>query len=221
MKNLFIITSVINAPDSPLSYTSVRSIYSSDKRYEQTLLTIQSIRDKVPDVSILIAECSKLSSVQEETLIKLCDYYVNLYDDDQDRKSIFGRSKSLGEGTLTIRAIEYIEENKIHFDNLFKISGRYLLNQYFDYKNNYDNDCNIICTEPCNDESIYTFLYKTLYVHTSQLKKFLYDHIPLMQQCIGYEQLMKKFFHPLGNTKYITRLGVSGNIAVDGYVIDR
>lgn len=49
MSNLFIVTSAIN---------SFRSVIPMDKRYEQTLETLESIRNKVPDSIIVLAESS-------------------------------------------------------------------------------------------------------------------------------------------------------------------
>ena len=43
MKNLVIITSVLNISNNPLSYTPTRSVYSYEERLEQTFKTIDSL----------------------------------------------------------------------------------------------------------------------------------------------------------------------------------
>ena len=48
MINLILITSVICITNKPLSYTKTRSVFTHEERFEQTLKTIQTIRDKIP-----------------------------------------------------------------------------------------------------------------------------------------------------------------------------
>jgi hypothetical protein len=54
MNNLVLITSVVKTPDKPLSYINSRSIYTHEERFEQTKKTIQSIRQKIPNVKIFL-----------------------------------------------------------------------------------------------------------------------------------------------------------------------
>jgi glycosyltransferase involved in cell wall biosynthesis len=62
MKNLFIITSVINTPNKPLSYISTRSVYSREERFNQTQITIISIRKYIPDCFIFLVECTDFTN---------------------------------------------------------------------------------------------------------------------------------------------------------------
>ena len=39
MNNLVLITSIICTPNTPLSYTNTRSVYTHDERFEQTKRT--------------------------------------------------------------------------------------------------------------------------------------------------------------------------------------
>ena len=66
MNNLVLITSIIKTPDIPLSYTSTRSVFRHDERFNQTKKTIQTIREKIPNSKILIVECSELDNEQDE-----------------------------------------------------------------------------------------------------------------------------------------------------------
>ena len=78
MNNLVLITSIIKTPNTPLSYTNKRSIYSHEERYEQTKKTIQSVREKIPNVKILMVECSDLNEIQRDYLTRHCDYFLNI-----------------------------------------------------------------------------------------------------------------------------------------------
>ena len=58
MDNLVLITSIINTPKTPLSYSKIRSVYTRNERFEQTKKTIESIKEKIPNHKILIVECT-------------------------------------------------------------------------------------------------------------------------------------------------------------------
>ena len=46
MKNITLITSIIETPNLPLSYTNIRSMFSKNERFEQTKKTITTIKEK-------------------------------------------------------------------------------------------------------------------------------------------------------------------------------
>ena len=108
MTNLVLITSVINTPNLPLSYSKTRSIFSRHDRFLQTKQTIESIKNKLPNDKIIIVECSELNQEETDYLNDMCDYVLNLWDKKELHNYIFGPSKSLGEGTMTIEALKYI-----------------------------------------------------------------------------------------------------------------
>ena len=80
MKNkLVIITSIINPIKEPLSYTNVRTIYSSEERFEQVLKTINSVKEKIPNSKIVLLECSSNIEQYEDILRNRVDKYIKLY----------------------------------------------------------------------------------------------------------------------------------------------
>ena len=192
MNNLVLITSIIKTPNIPLSYTNVRSVYSHNERYEQTKQTIKSIKEKIPNCKIILVECSELDCDEHLYLKNNVDYFINLINNPNDIKNIYSRSKSLGEGTMTMRAIEFIFNNKIVFDNFFKLTGRYWLSSNFLY-NNFEND-KIIIRRINNDiNNVNTSLYKLNYQNVEKFYNFLCNNIDLMKQCICYEVLFALF----------------------------
>ena len=48
MNNLVLITSVICTPNTPLSYTNTRSVYSHEERFEQTKKLSKLLKKKYP-----------------------------------------------------------------------------------------------------------------------------------------------------------------------------
>ena len=94
MHNLVVITSIINTPNNPLSYTENRSVYSREERYIQTQNTIVSIKKHIPDCAILLVECSEFNPDENSSFQNNCTYVLNLWDQKHLHNSIFGASKS-------------------------------------------------------------------------------------------------------------------------------
>lgn len=221
MNNLVLITSVICTPDIPLSYISTRSVFTHCERFEQTKKTIQTVRTKIPNSKILIVECSQLSKEQNDYLIKHTDYFLNLYDDEHMRKNIYSKSKSLGEGSMTIKAIEFIMKNDISFDIFFKITGRYWLSEHFNYENFVNNYIQAHCIN--NDiNNVCTSLYKLHYMNINDFYHFLINNIENMIKCIGYEELFAIFLkqNKKNNVIHLNKIGVNGYISVSNDFVD-
>ena len=221
MNNLVLITSVICIENKPLSYSDTRSVFSHEKRFEQIKKTIQTVREKIPNSKIFIVECSNLSSDMTEYLVKNSDIFLNLYDDVEVRKNTTGLSKSLGEGTLTMCAINYIQTNNIEYDNLFKITGRYWLSEYFNYSN-FDNEDIIITDADKNISNTCTILYKLHKKNVDDFMICLKRNIPAMNECVAYEKIFAVYLkEPKPNTVVnLNKIGVSGYIAVCNSFID-
>lgn len=221
MKNLVLINSVICIENKPLSYTHVRSVFSHKERFEQTKKTIESIREKIPNSKIFIVECSNLTEDIQNYLIKESDYFLNLYEDEKIRNNITGLSKSLGEGTMTISAINYIKCNNIEYDNFFKITGRYWLSENFIYNNFNNNDIQIHYINGDVNNSC-TSLYKLNKINVNDLMNFLNRNIDLMSRCIGYEVLFAMFLKEFksNNIIHLNKIGVNGYISVSNDFAD-
>lgn len=212
MNDLVLITSVINTPNVPLSYSKTRSVFSRKERFTQTKNTIISIKDKIPNCKIIIVECSDLNTEEQEYLSINCDYILNLWEKKELHNNIFGKSKSLGEGTMTILALKYINNMDIKYNYLYKISGRYWLNDNF-------NICNIennVFKKIKNDENnIFTALYKINKNTVEKLEIFLIDNMQNMINCIGYEVLMSQFVKNIDKI-LVDIIGLSGFVTVCG-----
>jgi hypothetical protein len=221
MKNLVLITSVINTPNTPLSYISNRSIYTKDERFEQTKKTILSIKEKIPDAEVFIIECSDLTECEYYFFKQNSDYFLNLHVFEHIRNNVYGISKSLGEGTMTYHALDYMYKNNINYDNLIKISGRYLLSDNFDL-NNFNNESIVIKYIDEKQDNVFTALYKLPHKVVERFCSFLNDNFNLMFQCIGYEMLFAKFIQTITDTdiKYVPVMGLEGPVSVstDYYV---
>lgn len=216
IKNIIVITSIINIPnDKPFSYTHIMSVYNREERFEQTKCTIKTIKDKIPDNKILLIECSDLNHEEKEYIEENVDYFINLYRNDELKNKIFGLSKSMGENTLLLNAINYLKENNIIYENFYKMSGRYWLTDNFNY-NNFDNEKITYVSEKSNKLNIYTIFYKLNYKYINLYVKFIQDNMNLLEQCIGAEIFFGMFLDTVDecDKNELKSVGAAGYIAV-------
>ena len=209
--DLFIITSVINTGNIPWSYHPMRSVFSIEDRFQQTLHTIQSIRDRATSSTILLVECSDLSNEMEMTLKSKVDYYLQCYSIEHVRAACIQNGlKGYGEAMKTIEAVKYIKQNCIPFQRLFKISGRYYLNSSFSMEKYAMNDYSF---KMYDDHSGSTVLYSVSHSLLDQFEITLHTIITLYQTegARGYETLLPVMCHP---KKLIETLGVCGYVAI-------
>ena len=222
MNNLVLITSVIKPPNSPLSYIATRSIYTCDERFEQTKKTIESIRNNIPNSTIFLIECSQLTKEQLEYFIEKTDIFINIFDTGNTDfiDAIYSKSKSLGEASQTIYALEYIIKNNIEFTHFFKISGRYYLSDKFNFAT-FENDMNVIKYIDGNRNNCFTALYKLKNIQMIRdFLSFLKQNIMAMMQCIGYEVLVAHFFKNYKDIKYVDPIGLCGPVSVSFEMYD-
>ena len=139
-KNLVLITSVLYTVNG--NHPMSRSIYSHDERFEQTKKTISAARKYIPNSWILFMECSPLREEHAAYIKENVDFFKNLWD-TPIRGRMFTASKAMGEGTQTIYALNYLFRENMEFNHYFKISGRYFLDERFNYSK-WDNDLSLI-----------------------------------------------------------------------------
>jgi hypothetical protein len=139
-KFLFLIGSAVN------HFQEERySEFSQKERFEQTLKTINSVKEKDPDAIICIYESSstKIDDKYEDQFKDISDIYINLSNDPGIRVLYQNLERSpdkfpFGKSLLECRSlIVVLNEIKNHnlFTNIrriFKLSGRYKLNENFD-----------------------------------------------------------------------------------------
>lgn len=127
--NIFLVTSTIRPGQHPLSYTDIRSVFSPRERLIQTLSTIDSVREKVPDAAIVLLENSPLTE-DETVLLQSSGARLVLYSGE--REAVKWRDcpfKGAGELYLLMQALKWLKQ--LRYQRLFKLSGRYCLNDRF------------------------------------------------------------------------------------------
>lgn len=125
---VFIIPSAVHVSDLPLSYSSVRSVYSAEERAAQTKTGILSIRQRVPGAKIVIVDVG-LREDLSRGLGKLADRYIYGGRNTAIRRIADGVNKGHGEAVALILADSAVRSFRAKY--VFKLSGRYMLNETF------------------------------------------------------------------------------------------
>lgn len=132
-----IITSCINVDSSPLCYYPIRSYYTAEERLHQTFVSIETVREKIPNVTIVLVNNNKLTHEQHAKLLERCDY-VFIFDsiclDTTIITADFVKSfpnKSCSETASLYYACKRINEMGLEYDYLWKLSGRTYLKPEF------------------------------------------------------------------------------------------
>jgi hypothetical protein len=143
--NIVFISSKIYTSNVPFSYADKRSIYTTEERFNQTLATIDSVRQYIPNSFIILFD----NSLFPELEYNILNSKVNVFINNQSDKTIYNYTnvktvKLYGELAQTAFVARYIRENLkyMNIQNFFKISGRYLINSTFNYSQ-YENGINM------------------------------------------------------------------------------
>lgn len=212
MVDIFVITSVINTGNNPWSYTGLRSCYTKEDRFKQTIQTIESIRNLNDTTKILLVECSDIDESMTNTLKGKVDYFLQTYDDMSVRDACLNSiKKGFGEIKKLQKACEFIQQNDINFNRLFKISGRYFLTPSFDSKI-YDEISKFtfkMYDSNCGSTVLYSVPYSLFSTYVQKLEEC--NQIYMNGPPVGIETLIPCMCNP---KSAISTLGVSGYVAI-------
>lgn len=139
MKKAIIITSVIEVNNNfPLTYSSVRSHFSAEERFRQTVSTIAAF-DQAGDenTTIYLVDASENFSVYGVLLnyqknlkfIGVKEHMPEIWETVNTHQN-----KSYCEQTIMLTFLEKFKDELANFDIFVKFSGRYLIDGSFDIK---------------------------------------------------------------------------------------
>ena len=134
-KNIVFITSKIIVSEKKFSYVKKRSIYSKQERMSQTINTINSVRKYIPDSYIVLLDNSVFNYYEYTLIENLVDTFINITNNNVLNyfTDVF-EYKAFGEISQTLQFFElFLKEDYLKINNFFKITGRYEINNEFDY----------------------------------------------------------------------------------------
>jgi hypothetical protein len=209
--NLAIITSLIDCPQN-------RSVISREDRFEQTKKSIQSVKEKIPHVFILLIDCSNFKKEEYEYFEKNVDLLINCNERDEIVKKVYSSNKSDGERSYLLFSFELLNYlNLINLENIFKLSGRYYLDDNFSY-DMYDNKNDVI---KIVDEKIWknaavSCLFKIHIHNINAFKSLLLNYQENFEKGMSSENFMYDYTFTSMKNKHINNLGCSGIISING-----
>jgi hypothetical protein len=206
-KQTFIISSVIYFSNNKLSYSAVRSIFTPEERTAQTIRTVNSIREKAPEASIVLLEMGKNRNISPE-LTGLVDKYVFVGNNYLVNWACSGKFKGLGEATGLIVSRKHLNTGA---DFYFKISGRYFLNENF--KPEMWSGRSLLAKK--YDAAISTRLYGFEKMLFGDWQKALRRSLILLYKGRSIEEVFPQMLGA-DNIQHIEKLGISGFVAPQG-----
>ena len=186
--------------------------------------TIESVREKMPDCLIFFCECSNMKEHEnyeyyEKNIMERVDYYSNLYSLEPIRNAVNSEYKGFGEASILLKALEVISDlekgNELLVKNIFKLSGRYFLNQDFKLEL-FDNFYNNFVYWDNSTSSLCSIFYKIKESHINLYKECLEKSLNELQNNSSIEMCMYKYFN--SELKILDKLNVSGFLATEGYL---
>jgi hypothetical protein len=129
-KHAFIVTSAIN---------SKFGVYAPRDRLNQTLNTIATIKERVPDAFIVVMEVcgTPINDLQANQIKDVCNVFIDC-SNDEDVQALYDNDnwdvvKNGTEIMCFSRVLGILQQEKLldGIDRIHKVSGRYLLNDDF------------------------------------------------------------------------------------------
>lgn len=109
------------------------SVFNIQQRYEQTIKTIESIKNYCPNNKIILFDGSFELPKKEyiDHISSMNVIYLHTGDNTQIKQFSSMGHRSLAESLSFIIAADYFKKNYINCKRIYKISGRYVLNNNF------------------------------------------------------------------------------------------
>ena len=155
MNKLFVVGSSIQTKNAPLTYSKVRTVFSNEERFRQTIFTVNSIRAAFPTSKIVLVDSSEEYKEYQDTFrfFKNTEF-IPLKELDQTAFETVNThpNKSLCESLLLNTFYRKFKKEIKEYDYVIKACGRYF---YFDFDSslfNVENLHKIFFKRPLNFE---------------------------------------------------------------------
>lgn len=229
-ESLFLVSSAIHTK---------HGVYSPEQRLEQTLETLKSIKERC-DADIVILDGGDAIPTEEEQaqLTKYARAIVSFSDAPSVKQVLQIPSqdivKNMAEIIIFGTIFQEMEMNGDYknYKRIFKMSGRYVLNDAFDYQTHMNAKNKIIIRGPFTSQFAASITGNVIFQYMSRLWSFDAEMLPYITECYrgmfkdindvlsqgGYIDIEHLLFAHL-NPQYIQRIGrigIEGKIAPSG-----
>lgn len=223
-------------------------IYNADQRLAMTLDTIKNLRERIPGVKIAVNEVSGsgLSADKENALLDACDIFLDFTTNHEvnwiynnpawyDNWDVVKNLTELTTFPLSLQTL--IDSSELYgIDRVFKMSGRYLLNEKFNldfYATDAAKD-KIVIGRRCPSQFPYQVtllreqymarllswpasMQQDMKTYYDQARDYMRDRM----RAGGYADIEHCLFYALPQERVleIDEVGVYGNIAPNGHPI--
>jgi hypothetical protein len=231
-KSVFVVSSAIHAK---------HGVYSSEERIEQSIRTFESIRKHTDsDIIVLDGGYKNISSEEQDKLKE----YITAFYNFSDTQNIQDIQKSTN-WDIVKNSIELImfgsffnaQKDKLaeKYDRIFKLSGRYTLNDNFEYERHMKAKNKILIRGPYTSQfnpeitgGVTTQYMSRLWSFDSALLPEISDvynkmfaHMIQRLRDGGYIDIEHLLQHhlPADKVELVSRIGVEGNIAPNGVAV--
>jgi hypothetical protein len=205
---VFVVPSVVHFVDRPLSYVSIRSVYSPKLRAAQTQESIKSVRERVPGARVVLVELG-LERQLPGALEREPDTYVYAGGNPAVRRIVDGVNKGHGEAVALLVADRILRASGASY--FFKLSGRYRLSEKFSL-DPWLATRDALVAKKYNDKCVCTRLYGFASDFYGSWRTGLLRSIPDLRYGWAIEDILPKFL----KIQHLAPIGVSGLIAPYG-----
>lgn len=212
--HVFLVTSTLVPSDAPLPYASQRSVFSTEERFHQTLRTVSTIRERVPDSSVILLENSVVPQVTIAELAGAFDLIVDFALCREATRLRDGPFKGSAELYKLLAVIEILHD--FDYRLLIKLSGRYELTEGFRLGAFPDDRFGV---HDRGDGSIGTVLYSVPKPLEGSFCKLLSSALQRARTGESIERLLWTGV-PEHQLRRLPVLGVRGSVSVNGQLFE-
>jgi len=218
-KNIVLVTSKIIVSEKRFSYVKKRSFYNKQERMVQTINTINSVRKYIPDAHIVLLDNSNFNYCEYTLIEQLVDTFINITNNNilNYFTDVF-EYKAFGEISQTLQFFDFfLKEDYTKINNFFKITGRYEINDEFDYTQ-YNNNLNVFKKHLSikDKEYYYTCFYKLDKSILKEVQNIFIDFVNNKEKYMNsYSDLEVIFPNAIiDKIHLVDKLGIIENIGV-------
>jgi hypothetical protein len=221
-------------------------VYQGDTRLEQTIATVASVRERIPGAKVFLLEMTgiPLTDSQRDSITGAVDHLLD-FTTDQNVVGLYHSTdnwdvvKNVTEVMCFGNALKTLSKDPgftKDYDRIFKMSGRYLLDERFDidFYNEYKNKHSIVIGPKKPSQ----FPYSVTEIEAQYMSRLWSWPTQLNEEVVGfYDNALNYMYQRLANNGYADiehclykfldpakiinkeSLGIVGNIAPNGVPI--